>query len=105
MAIALPLAGGCLCGSLRYEIRGQPLMLVVCHCTTCQKRTGSACAMNLIALKPDFRREHGLVRAREMPTESGRINVQCFCEHCLVRKNTEPAISPDIIYVCPGTLD
>ena len=26
------LAGGCLCGSLRYETRAPPLFVHVCHC-------------------------------------------------------------------------
>jgi hypothetical protein len=34
--------GGCLCGAVRYRVRGQPARNSACHCTFCQKRTGSA---------------------------------------------------------------
>jgi hypothetical protein len=38
----LPLTGGCLCGAVRYEI-DQPLVSAgYCHCTRCQRRTGTA---------------------------------------------------------------
>lgn len=35
-------AGGCLCGGVRFELTGEPLSAGYCHCTRCQKRTGSA---------------------------------------------------------------
>ena len=34
--------GGCLCGAVRYEIEGDPLLSAVCHCRNCQKQAGSA---------------------------------------------------------------
>jgi hypothetical protein len=38
----LPLTGGCLCGAVRYEV-DQPLVSAsYCHCTRCQRRSGTA---------------------------------------------------------------
>ena len=34
--------GGCLCGGVRYECSAEPAMTAVCHCTHCQKTSGSA---------------------------------------------------------------
>jgi hypothetical protein len=34
--------GGCLCGAVRYRVRGEPARGSACHCTFCQKRSGSA---------------------------------------------------------------
>src|ERR1700680_5148613 len=31
----------CCCGSLRVEANGDPVLVHVCHCTECQRRTGS----------------------------------------------------------------
>ncbi len=33
--------GGCQCGAVRYEVRGEPLKSGLCHCTDCRKITGS----------------------------------------------------------------
>lgn len=35
-------AGGCLCGTVRYEVSGEPLRVGLCHCTDCRKESGSA---------------------------------------------------------------
>jgi hypothetical protein len=34
--------GGCNCGAVRIEIRGEPLRVGVCHCLSCRKETGSS---------------------------------------------------------------
>ena len=43
----LPLSGGCQCGRVRYQIRAEPLAVYVCHCTECQRQSGSAFALSL----------------------------------------------------------
>jgi hypothetical protein len=37
----LPLAGGCLCGGVRFELTERPSSAGYCHCTRCQRRTGT----------------------------------------------------------------
>ncbi len=37
-----PLTGGCLCGAVRWELSEPPLFASYCHCTRCQRRTGTA---------------------------------------------------------------
>jgi len=33
--------GGCLCGAVRYTVRGEPFHVGRCHCADCRKRSGS----------------------------------------------------------------
>jgi len=33
--------GGCLCGAVRYEARGEPLFAGYCYCADCRKASGS----------------------------------------------------------------
>ena len=39
------LNGGCLCGAVRYTSNSAPEWVGLCHCTDCQKHTGSAFAI------------------------------------------------------------
>jgi hypothetical protein len=53
--------GGCLCGAVRYEVRGPLRPIVACHCTQCRRQTGhfmasTACRREHLALT----REDGL---------------------------------------------
>ncbi|KAK2785487.1 hypothetical protein FQN52_008398 [Onygenales sp. PD_12] len=43
-----PLKGGCTCGAVRYQINTPPLWVNCCHCTWCQRETGTAFALNLL---------------------------------------------------------
>jgi hypothetical protein len=34
-------SGGCLCGAIRYVVRGEPYRFGICHCADCSKESGS----------------------------------------------------------------
>ncbi|WP_390890616.1 GFA family protein [Rhizobium laguerreae] len=46
--------GGCLCGRVRYEVRGEPYVSGLCHCATCRKLTGSAYSSTANWHQPQF---------------------------------------------------
>ena len=46
--------GGCLCGAVRFEVKGDPEMLHACHCRNCQLMTGSAFAICLYFPEQDI---------------------------------------------------
>lgn len=45
---AFPMEGGCSCGRVRYRLERPPLIVHCCHCTGCQRETGSAFCVNAL---------------------------------------------------------
>ncbi|MEM7466195.1 MAG: GFA family protein [Pseudomonadota bacterium] len=49
----MKLTGRCSCGQVRYEIRNEPLFTQACHCTDCQRTTGSAFVIHAVVCEED----------------------------------------------------
>ncbi|HEX8075438.1 MAG TPA: GFA family protein [Thermoleophilaceae bacterium] len=50
-----PLRGGCLCGSVRFEVTEDFVTAGYCHCTHCQRRTGTASSAQVRVRRSGFR--------------------------------------------------
>ena len=80
-----PMEGGCQCGTVRYRVEGTPLGLAICHCSGCQRQSGSAFGMSL-AVPPDaFRLLSGELKTFTTPCDSGRTKECAFCPACGTR--------------------
>ena len=47
-------SGKCLCGSISLKFKSEPKFFLLCHCTDCQKATGSAVASIVGVKENDF---------------------------------------------------
>ena len=63
------LNGSCLCGGVRFEVTEPPVSASYCHCTRCQKRTGTAASPQARIVPGSLRITSGeeLIRAYEPP--------------------------------------
>jgi hypothetical protein len=75
------LTGGCLCGGVRFELTEPARAAGYCHCTRCQRRTGTGASAQAWIDGRTFRFVRGqeLVAAWRHP-EGGFE--KCFCRHC-----------------------
>jgi hypothetical protein len=64
--------GGCLCGTVRYSVRGDPVDVVRCHCTGCRKESGSAFTVYA----------HWPREAFELSGEISSYDGRGFCPRC-----------------------
>ncbi len=101
----LPLCGGCQCGELRYEIRAEPLSVYVCHCTECQRQSGSAFGMSVIVPRPAMVFTSGAPKRWARTTERGTTIEGESCATCGVRVVHHPSANDTISVLKPGTLD
>ena len=97
--------GGCQCGQLRYELKGEPIGAYCCHCTQCQTQSGSAFGMSLIVARPDWHVTEGEVSTWSRTTERGTVTICHFCAECGTRVMHERQGNATRVIVKPGTLD
>lgn len=97
--------GGCLCGALRYRVKGNGLMLSACHCTECQRTSGGAFGLSLIVLRDALELTKGSPKRFDKAYEDGRHKIFNFCADCSTRLWNEMPRVAQIYNVKPGTLD
>lgn len=98
-------SGGCLCGAIRYVISGEPLTLYACHCTDCQRRTGTGFALSLVVSRDSVEVRSGEPVPYSAKLADGRIKQGRMCAACGTRLWAESVRSPQALIVQPGTLD
>ncbi len=103
--MATQYTGGCQCGEVRYEVVGLPRRLVVCHCTDCQRQSGSAFGMTLVVNEADFRLTQGEPKTFASKSAAGRAKRGAFCPQCGTRIYHKSEARPGRVSVKPGTLD
>ena len=93
-------SGGCLCGAVRYEVRGALRPIIMCHCTQCRRMTGHFMAATA-ARHADFRvvTDGGLKWfAASQEAQRG------FCAHCGSTLFWQ-GVGRDYLSIAAGTLD
>ena len=78
--IDLPLTGGCNCGAVRFEVSEPPLGAGYCHCTRCQRRTGTAAAISGRIVPGSLRIVAGEELVRTYVPPDGWA--KAFCSEC-----------------------
>lgn len=93
--------GSCLCGNIEYEVSGGFSRFFLCHCTYCQKGTGSAHAANLFSSKAKLTWLSGEEEVSTYHLPNTR-HVKSFCRQC---GSAAPTVSEQGIMVPAGGLD
>ena len=78
--------GGCRCGKVRFEVSGEPLLTMACHCTGCQHMTASAFSLSEGYSADVFRVISGETVIGGIHGPSRHYH----CEHCKSWLYTEP---------------
>jgi len=98
------LTGGCLCGGVRYEVTEPFLSASYCHCTRCQRRTGTAASAQARTAPGALRILQGADLVREwVPPDEGWP--KCFCSACGSALWSRSRDDPSVFSVRLGTVD
>lgn len=98
------LEGGCACGAVRYRLASAPMFVNCCHCTWCQRETGSAFVINAI-IETDRLAVTGETLAVATPSESGAPQIIHRCPACHVALWSHYGGRTKAAFVRAGTLD
>jgi hypothetical protein len=95
--------GGCGCGAVRFEITEPFVSAFYCHCTRCQRRTGTAAAASARVRPGSFRIVAGEEHLRSWSPEGGFDKV--FCDLCGSALLAQSPDDPDVVAVRLGAVD
>jgi len=101
--MAAVLTGGCGCGAVRYEIIEPFVSASYCHCTRCQRRTGTAASANGRTAPGSFSVTAGEEHIRSWAPEGGAT--KNFCGLCGSGLFSRTDGDPPTIGVRLGTVD
>ena len=98
------ISGSCLCGEVKYEFTGPTKVFQYCHCTRCQKITGTAHASNIIIDPVHFKWTMGESNVGRYELPEAKHFASSFCKTC---GSTLPWItqSKKAMIIPAGTLD
>jgi hypothetical protein len=74
--------GGCSCGSVRFELNGNPAWVLACHCNECKKRTGSAYGISVMVENGAVKEFTSETKTFRRKGDSGNDVSYDFCPNC-----------------------
>ncbi len=99
------ITGGCLCGAVRYACAAPAVMTALCHCTHCQKQSGSAFSVNVGIPKGSLQFTAGKTTSYEDKGTSGLPVHRHFCAQCGSPIFSDVEATPQLDWLKAGTLD
>jgi hypothetical protein len=76
------LSGSCLCGAVTYSCTADPLFTAICHCTECQKQTGTAFSIIVGVPKAAFQVEGNPSTFTTIGDDTHKETIRHFCSNC-----------------------
>jgi len=92
--------GSCLCGDVSFTYKSEPGMFLMCHCTDCQKSTGSPVASIIIVPEDDFS-VNGSTSSYKCEAKVTRS----FCKICGSQIFSRIESAPGVVAIKTGVLD
>ena len=101
-----PLTGRCMCGAVTYSADAAPLVQGICHCSDCQRQTGSPFSAFLGVPAPAFSVEGDTLSSYvTIGEDHGGETERYFCTACGSPVYSTSPLAPEVILIKAGSLD
>lgn len=97
-------SGGCMCGAIRYRLRGEPAWVWQCYCRDCQRATGTG-HTTIVGMHRDNVVVEGAPGTYSTGGDTGGRVDRHFCPVCASRLFTTGDLPGPIMIFQAGTLD
>ncbi len=96
--------GGCLCGSVRFESKSDPMLAAHCHCVDCRKSSGTGHCTHIVIPEEGFS-VSGELAFYKRPADSGNIVSRGFCPNCGSAVYSSNSAMPGVCFPRASSLD
>jgi hypothetical protein len=93
--------GGCLCGAVRYEVVGEPVVVALCHCSMCRRSTAAPAVAWAMFEQGALR----FVAGRPNAYASSPGVERSFCGRCGTPLTFRADFLPGLVDVTVGSMD
>jgi hypothetical protein len=101
-----PITGRCLCGGVTYGADAEPVVQAVCHCTDCQRQTGSPFSVIVGVPRAALNVEATTIASYATTGEDhGGDTERSFCSACGSPVFSIAAVMPELAFIKAGSLD
>lgn len=98
------LTGSCLCGQVTFRADAKPIAQLVCHCSSCQKQTGTSFSA-IIGLPGNKLKVSGETKSYTSTGGSGAPLKRHFCPDCGSGIYSDVGVVPGMVMIRAGNLD
>src|SRR5262245_11641215 len=106
MDAPIGMSGHCLCGGVTYTVDAAPVVQAVCHCTNCQRQTGTAYSVVVGVPRASLTIEGETLSSFRTEGEAhGTTTERHFCSGCGAPIVSLVEAIPELAFVKAGTLD
>jgi hypothetical protein len=99
------IAGGCLCGKVRFQSARPAISAGLCFCRDCQRVSGGGAAAVMVLDASGFAVSGETLRDYGSTSDSGVQVTRRFCGHCGTQLIAQNAAYPELLSIRAGTLD
>jgi hypothetical protein len=91
----------CRCGACAIDVQGEPISNLICHCSSCKRRTGAPCGWTATFRDTQVFERRGEFRIYHSNGALGRV-ANSFCAACGTTLFFAPEAYPDLIGCAGG---